>query len=456
MMNREFDLNIDKILEHWDLKHAVREIIANALDETHLSKCPDDIEIERDGNSYVIRDYGRGLRYEHFVQNENTEKLADPTVVGKFGIGLKDAIATFHRKGIDVVISSRHNVITIKRTTKHNFDDILTLHAEVRAPTDRKFRGTRFELRGIDDEVVDQAKELFLKFRDLAVLDTTKFGQILEKDDPDDKAFIYINGIKVAEEDNFLFHYNITSVTGPMRKELNRERNNLGRGVYSGRVKDILLHSSEVAVMKLLTEDLKSADKGGDHDEMKYLEVQRHAAAILNKEGTHVFLTKEQLENNTAIVDEMKQLGKEVLVVNEKLGEKIKRDGDTMTLEKFVAEREENHEVDVVDVSELGARERAIYAKTGDILRVINDGADHNFKVVISETLQKRIDEVNTVARNQGGTLYIKRSQLQSLPVYVGTLLHIYLLTTTPHREMTREFEWAITMTVGKLLADRL
>jgi hypothetical protein len=35
--SRNFDLNIDKILEGWEPKHAVREIIANALDEQMLT-----------------------------------------------------------------------------------------------------------------------------------------------------------------------------------------------------------------------------------------------------------------------------------------------------------------------------------------------------------------------------------------------------------------------------------
>ena len=34
---RLFDLNIKKILEAWDNSHAVRELIANALDEQTLS-----------------------------------------------------------------------------------------------------------------------------------------------------------------------------------------------------------------------------------------------------------------------------------------------------------------------------------------------------------------------------------------------------------------------------------
>ena len=38
---REFDLNIEQILESWEVYHAVREIIANALDEQILSQTQD-------------------------------------------------------------------------------------------------------------------------------------------------------------------------------------------------------------------------------------------------------------------------------------------------------------------------------------------------------------------------------------------------------------------------------
>ena len=35
--DRKFDLNIEKVLEHWTVAHAVREILANALDEHALT-----------------------------------------------------------------------------------------------------------------------------------------------------------------------------------------------------------------------------------------------------------------------------------------------------------------------------------------------------------------------------------------------------------------------------------
>jgi len=94
-MDTPHDLNIEEVLEHWDVEHALREIIANALDEQYLSGSVD-IEISEDprGGSH-IRDHGRGLEIEHFTLNENEEKTAsDSRVIGKFGVGLKDAVAT--------------------------------------------------------------------------------------------------------------------------------------------------------------------------------------------------------------------------------------------------------------------------------------------------------------------------------------------------------------------------
>jgi hypothetical protein len=70
--------------------------------------------------SWHIRDWGRGLRCEHLTQNENKEKLAHPDqVVGKFGVGLKDALATFDRHRVAVVIRSRYSDIRQPAVRRH-------------------------------------------------------------------------------------------------------------------------------------------------------------------------------------------------------------------------------------------------------------------------------------------------------------------------------------------------
>ena len=73
MTAKKFDLNIERVLEDWGVRHALREVIANALDEQILTKTPD-VEIRKDkAGRWHIRDYGRGLRYEHLTQNETHE-----------------------------------------------------------------------------------------------------------------------------------------------------------------------------------------------------------------------------------------------------------------------------------------------------------------------------------------------------------------------------------------------
>ncbi len=235
---KEFDLNIEIILEDWEVYHAIREIIANALDEQTITNTQD-IKICRDAdNCWHIIDYGRGLDYHHLTQKENEEKLSNEKLIGKFGVGLKDALATLFRHNVKVTITSKHGIITLKQSAKTGFDDISTLHAVIDETSDPDMVGTDFCLDGCTEDDIEKAESLFLKFSDEKILEATEYGEVIST--KNGISNIYINGVKVAEEDNFLFSYNITSLTSTLRKALNRERSNVGRTAYTPRVKDIL------------------------------------------------------------------------------------------------------------------------------------------------------------------------------------------------------------------------
>ena len=236
MTMKKFDLNIEEILEDWEIHHAVREIIANAIDEELISKTKRKIEIFKDEKkNWHIRDYGRGIDTEHFTQKENKEKLKNPHTIGKFGIGLKDALATFDRKGVIVTVKSRHLIMTLEKTQKHGFDDIVTLHADISPSSDEKFQGTEFILENCPDIEIEKAKDLFLRFSREKILEKTYAGEVINKNS--NVARIYVNGVQVAEEENFLFSYNITVLNASIKKALNRERTNVGRSAYSESVK---------------------------------------------------------------------------------------------------------------------------------------------------------------------------------------------------------------------------
>ena len=214
-MDKLFDLNIEQVLEHWEPEHAVREIIANALDEQFLTKSQQ-IEIFKTENKWHIRDFGRGLQHSHFTQKENQEKLSSPSLIGKFGVGLKDALAVLYRKGIAVEINSKYGHITLTMAQKAGFD-IQTLHAVFDSPINPDFIGTEFIFDGISDISIEKAKAMFLFFNsNLRLLEQTKYGEVYQC--AGTPAIIYINGVQVATEDNFLFSYNITNINAQIKK----------------------------------------------------------------------------------------------------------------------------------------------------------------------------------------------------------------------------------------------
>ncbi len=191
--DKEFDLNIEKILENWEVYHAVREIIANALDEQILTGTQD-IQIIKKNNEWHIVDFGRGINYHHLTQNENEEKLNNDKLIGRFGVGLKDALATLYRHKIDVRITSKYGIITLMEASKTGFDDIVTLHAKIEETPNKTMIGTDFALIGCTDKDIEIAKSLFLKFSDSIVLETTNYGQVISKSG--DSSYIYINGVR--------------------------------------------------------------------------------------------------------------------------------------------------------------------------------------------------------------------------------------------------------------------
>lgn len=202
---RSFDLNIGEILPDWEIHHALREVIANALDEQALTGTPE-IEIRKDPRGmWHVRDFGRGLRYEHLTQDENKEKLNNANkVVGKFGVGLKDALATLNRRHVEVTIRSKHGDISLIVAPKHGFEDVPTLHAAIRPPSDAKLLGTDFSFDRATDSDIEEAKSFFLRFSGETVLDTTRYGQILRRNS-NGKARIYVKGVLVAKRRNSHF-----------------------------------------------------------------------------------------------------------------------------------------------------------------------------------------------------------------------------------------------------------
>jgi len=459
---KKFDLNIEKVLEHWEIHHAIREIIANAIDEQQLTNTKEiGISKDKKGN-WHIRDYGRGIEYIHLTQNENDEKLKNPDkVIGKFGVGLKDALATFNRKNIPITIISKFGKITTAKSAKHDFSNIATLHALIEEPEDAKFIGTEVILENCKDEHIDAAKNFFLMFSDEKLLEKTDFGEVYTKGKT---SRIYIGGLLVAEEENFLFSYNITSITKVMRKALNRERTNVGRTAYTQRVKDVLLQCKTEKIAELLTADLSKFDAGKSHDELTWIDIAVHACKLLNSLKKVIFLTSIEMFDARERVDLAKSDGYKVVVVPETVKEKIRGSKDyegkpIRDLEQYTKEWNDSFEFKFVNEKDLTKNERDIFSKTDKILELIGGKPKNVKKIMISETMRLEnmgYGEATGIWEEHNQRIIVKRDQLKELVSYAGTLLHEVAHAKSGAADVSREFENELTRIIGTISSHKL
>ena len=446
-----FDLNIEEVLEHWEVEHAVREVIANALDEQLLTATTE-VQIEEpESGVCTIRDFGRGLSIEHFTLSESEEKLERPDgIIGKFGVGLKDALATFHRRGIDVLIRSRHGSFRLREATKHNFDAITTLHVEMLEGVPA-MEGTEVRLEGIASEDVGKAKALFLRFSGEQPVERTPYGEILRRGTGD--ARVYISGVLASEESNFLFSYNITHLTEGMKKRLNRERLNVGRTTYADRVKAMLKTAGSQEVEDVLAGQVAGRAQGTQCDEMQWIDVSQRALTILHDRERVTFVTEEEMALHPHVIDNMRADGYEVVIVDDAQKGKLEAqaaDGEEVrTLAGYVTEYNESFDYEFIQPDQLDPHEQRVFAATPDLLALIGVRKSAAPRVLLSKTMRVGLHATAGVWDAELQAIVVKRSELGSLTDYAGTLLHEAAHALTGAVDATRQFESVLTGYLG-------
>lgn len=453
---KKFDLNMEEVLEAWGVADATREIIANALDEQALTDT-DEINIYEDGEGcWHIRDYGRGLRHHHLTQNEDEEKLRNPNkVIGKFGVGLKDALATFYRNGVEVTIHSPHETIRVEKVPKADFDEIETLHGLI-YPPEKDIEGTDVVLDGITADQIDRAKQNFLRFTDEKILEETKFGDVYAKPSSKDSR-IYVNGLKVANEENFLFSYNITKTTKQVRDALNRERSNVGRTAYSSRVKDILRECETTEVAQRLVDDFENFTDGTTHDEVNWKSIRLHAVKLLNARDDVVFATVDEQNSKADLLNSAIREGYRVVTVPENISNEIQDEEDAKgnrlrNVGTYLEEYNESFEYEWVNEEELTEDERKVWNRRDEILDLLEEPPVEEIRVSETIRMTERGEMANGVWNRNERRIVIRRQQLNSLRAFASTLLHeVAHPRSGGASDLTRRFEDALTNLLGEV-----
>lgn len=456
--NKKFDLNIEKILEHWSIRHAIREIIANALDETIMIDSDVKPRIYKENNNWIIRDFGRGLQYLHLTQKENNDKINHKKVIGKFGVGLKDAIATLFRGNIKLKIVSSHlNIEDYEMSSKSNFDDIKTIHLHGNNLKNNDFKGTKFIFENLQDKDVEEAKKFFLNFSEHVVLAENSYGQIIEKE-VGELSNIYINGLKVSTEENFAFHYNILSIDKKIKKGLNRERMNLNRSIYSERIQKIILHSiKESNIYERFFENYIDEEQN-NYEELKWSNVLLEIIKQMNLKGEYVFVTQKIIRQNNSIITDIGNSDKRIIVVDEPIYQKITNEKDEndeylTSFDNFIEEQRNNIEYDCVDIDDLSWHEREIFVSGKIIIDYFGNDKISFDCIQIANKIKIPFEDRMPLGLSlrEENKILILRSQLKSKKQFYATLSHEIIHFITGFADNTREFENELSRVIGDL-----
>ena len=245
---------------------------------------------------------------------------------------------------------------------------------------------------------------------------------------------------------------------------MNRERTNVGRTAYSGRVKSILLSCKSKPIAKFLVDDLKGFTAGTTHDELKWLDVSVHACQLLSSLEKVVFFTPEELMYAADMVDKARADGYVIITIPETIKEKIRGLKDAsgkimLDLERFRVEWNESFEFKFIDKTDLTKQERNIFEMTDKILSFVGGMPKQVKKIKISETMRL---ETHSFAEATGlwepstGTIIIKRDQLKNLRNYAGTLLHEIAHVKSGASDVSSAFEQQLTFLIGSVISKFL
>lgn len=113
----------------------------------------------------------------------------------------------------------------------------------------------------------------------------------------------------------------------------------------------------------------------------------------------------------------------------------------------------ESFEFKFVERSDLLAKERAIFDRHKEIAALIGGFPQAVREVRISETMRPDFRGARDAVglwESDEKRIIIKRSQLRSLEIFAGTLLHELTHARTGYDDVTREFEEELTVALGK------
>jgi hypothetical protein len=220
----------------------------------------------------------------------------------------------------------------------------------------------------------------------------------------------------------------------------------------------ILKNTKSKAIKEILADQIYAKAQGNEADELQWIEIRQVALNLLHEREEVVLLTEDEVLNNPSILDTIKSDGYKVVVVSEnekhKIDEQMDQGGPALrTLENYVEEYNDSFQYKFIEPDKLTPKEKSIYEHTANIISLLGLDINQVPNVKISETMRVTIDDTEGCWDPQIQSIVIKRSKLNDLQAYAGTLLHEIAHALTNTHDATRDFENVLTQYLGKIAA---
>ena len=168
-MTKYIDLNVgEKSLDHLPIDFALKELLANSIDE-HIANNLDPADVQLSYNKKLktlsISDFGSGIEEKNFIQRKNNKK-SDNKYIGKYGIGLKDALVIANDKNHKITIETHTNIFTTEYKMKSG-TELITLHVKsVKSINAHIPKGTRITISNIIPETYYTLRKTYIGYYD--------------------------------------------------------------------------------------------------------------------------------------------------------------------------------------------------------------------------------------------------------------------------------------------------
>ena len=445
MKDQLIDINIKMILENWTVPMALRELYANALDETVLCNLDSHPKITYQNNELKIIDFGRGIKTDDFVQNENLEKINSDNMIGKFGIGLKDSIAVLFRNNKRITIQSNKGIFTPVLNNKHGIDEnIETIHIS-KKNSNGSFIGTTITINDISLDEYNEFTSFFTFFSPNLHKINSNYGDLILNLNKNISKIFY-NDMQVSEDDGLIFSYNINKPNKKFLKSLNRERTFISRDGYSDSIVKIIknLDKNDPYFLKVIN-SIYDSRNDNNNSEWNFIDVKEFVLKNIDKK---IIIFNNNDNQNAVFESYAKDEGYELCYLNNKDYIALENRG-IYTFNKFIYDFTSSYETQEIkqwdfNVEESNNWDDAIYylknlSLKWKKLKILFNKI--NFKVIEGHPSAKGI--------TNGMQIEIVRKCLNNKNELISTLLHEICHVISESDDGTIEFESCLTECMG-------